>query len=120
MKKMLTLHGLLLIFSFCLFSQNPQNNSHSTNKMNEFGIDITDKWINLYPNPVVYDFTLEFYTSDRYNISIMSNKGKIVSEQNNIADKIIINCQDMPSGTYYLRILNLSDNSFFSRRIIKL
>ena len=88
--------------------------------MNKFCIYINNKFYNLYPNPDGYYFTLEIYTSDRYNIRIKSNKGKIVSEQNNIADKIIINCQDMPSGTYYLRISNLSDNSFFSRRIIKL
>ena len=117
MKKSLATILFFFFYSLILFSQDLQYNNNSN--LSDRKTSISHPEINLYPNPVYLDFTLEFNTSEHYDISIINSTGEIVFEQKNIDKKMMVNCQNMQAGNYIMRFKKISDNSFFSQRIIK-
>ena len=69
----------------------------------ESSIDVVEEnQILVYPNPAKESITLE---SDE-DIFIFNNLGQIVKQINNPKGKTIINIQDLPQGTYYLKAGN--------------
>ena len=67
----------------------------------ESSIDVVEEnQILVYPNPAKDNITLE---ADE-DIFIFNNLGQVVKQVNNPKGKITINIQDLPKGTYYLKI----------------
>ena len=73
--------------------------------------------IRIFPNPLMYDFTLQLPSGGLYNVSIISPKGKVVMDEIDLHDQVRINCQELSPGDYYVRISD--NNGVVSKRIIK-
>lgn len=75
--------------------------------------------IKIYPNPVVYDATIEFPSMDMYYVNIINTSGDIVYDQKELYNSVRISWQEFPSGIYYVRMVNMNDNSLYSEKVIK-
>lgn len=62
--------------------------------------------VNLYPNPAVDGFTLEFEPEKKAsNIQLISVEGKILQSHNVENEKLYINMRNYSPGTYFVRLL---------------
>jgi len=75
--------------------------------------------IKIYPNPVLYDATIDFPSLDMYYVSIINIKGDVVYDKSELLNSVRINWQDFPAGVYYARIVNMNSNALYSEKIIK-
>ena len=72
--------------------------------------------IELYPNPVTDNLTLEA-TEAIDHIEIFNIAGAMVLSQKNYSDKVEINMSDLPAGTYVIRMT--TQNATEVKRIVK-
>ncbi len=122
MKKIIILYTLFFAFSINIFPQVPPhayNYNTFESSAKRLDDDNLTKEIKLYPNPVNYDFTLEFLTLDIYHIRILDNSGQKIFEQKEAKEKIVVNCQDIQPGFFFVRVLNLQTNAYFFVRVLK-
>ena len=68
---------------------------------------------------MVYDATIEFPSMDMYYVNIINTSGDIVYDQKELYNYVRIRWQEFPSGIYYVRMVNMNDNSLYSEKVIK-
>ena len=93
------------------------NNNEVLPKTNSISNNSFDGELNLYPNPVVDIMNVKLTTTEfgNYNFNIYNITGQLISTtQINISSSnnvIRINTNELPQGTYFLRIENSNSNS---------
>ncbi|RLD50038.1 MAG: hypothetical protein DRI94_09720 [Bacteroidetes bacterium] len=81
--------------------------------------NISDKNINIYPNPVKTDFFIDFTSFNFKNIQseLYNSEGKRIKSFTLKEANSLINISDIPSGIYFLKIR--TNNNLFIRKIVK-
>jgi len=76
--------------------------------------------VNVYPNPITSSATVDLtQESGAFEVSLINFNGQVITQSNVIAPlKFNITKGDLPTGVYFLRFVNLSENEAFNKTII--
>lgn len=75
--------------------------------------------INIFPNPTADKFQIES-DLEIFNIELWSSHGKLLRTWDNSNDLQIINTSDLPSGTYWVKVLDKASRNVSMERQVKL
>jgi len=87
--------------------------SVSDNRVNSIGVSI-------FPNPVVDEVIIQFEDFNSKKISLYDLKGSVIFEKAITSSEVKFNTKGYDSGTYILKITDLSTGASLTRKIIKL
>jgi len=81
-------------------------------------IQIAENYINIFPNPVVNQFTING-DLDLYQIDILNAAGQITQTINNVGNSHTIDITALPAGMYFVRVRNHTNSLLEVQKIIK-
>ena len=81
-------------------------------------IKASENYIDIFPNPVVNQFTING-TLALYQIDIIDATGQIIQTVNNVGNSHTIDISALPFGLYFVSVRNLSNNLLEVQKIIK-
>jgi len=73
----------------------------------------------LVPNPTADVFEIEGLLSN-YTIDILDAAGMVYQTVTNTGSRVEIDINDLPSGLYFIRIVNNANNTMSMEKILKL
>ena len=83
------------------------------------GIKISENNIDIFPNPAVNKVTIRG-ALNLYQIEILDATGQIQQTVNNIENSFTVDISELPSGLYFVRVRDLSNNLLEVQKFIKL
>jgi len=87
------------------YSQNnPAANSVSFSTLVIDGVELLDKQINIYPNPVSNFLKIENPFSGNYKVKVINSLGQIVLKQNQNTSSTSLDVSNLSKGIYFLNI----------------
>ncbi len=76
--------------------------------------------VNLFPNPTSDEIHIEFDLESNYKISIKNTSGvAVASKEINNSKTVSINLSELPSGVYFLQVVDMKNETVSHRTIIK-
>ena len=68
-------------------------------------IIVNDFNFELFPNPSLGSFNLNFNDSKQHNIKVYDSKGKLIKELNNQFSKSVLDLNNYSSGSYTIEVM---------------
>jgi hypothetical protein len=81
-------------------------------------IPVNHNWVQIFPNPVLNEFTIKGDLS-LFQIELLDSFGRNILKINPTESEYIINISEIPPGLYYLRVLNKTNNLIEIQKIVK-
>lgn len=74
--------------------------------------------LSILPNPTDNIFEIDGLLGD-YSIDILDGNGAIYQTLSNMGDRVEVDIQGLPSGLYYIRIVNMTNQSISIEKVLK-
>lgn len=74
--------------------------------------------LSILPNPTDDIFEIDGLLGD-YSIDILDGNGAIYQTLSNMGDRVEVDIQGLPSGLYYIRIVNMTNQSISIEKVLK-
>lgn len=83
------------------------------------GIDVSNQAINIYPNPMIDELTIEG-DLDLYDIQILNRFGFVVEELIATGTSLVLDLNQLPQGLYFILLQHKSNSLLTVQNIIKM
>jgi hypothetical protein len=88
------------------------------NPLTSSGPKVPEDLLRLYPNPTSGIFTISREVN-KYTVQILSTTNKVLREWSNQSNLKTIDISNLPSGLYFVKVVNKLDNTVSVQKIIK-
>ena len=77
-----------------------------------------DTHLQIYPNPTDGLINIAYYNNNLYDVLVYDIEGKLLSEKHGERNTAVININGMPKGTYLIKVIDKTDSTEITKRVV--